>query len=235
MSPGFNKNVRAYIQGLPRGKMPTILSVTEDALLNGEIPSRVAWMVRDIVAYRNRMQGSDPMSLGNKVKQDFLNIYFHNKGVDMINLPSILHNKRVLAAIPTFLCDFTPPIVSYSYPRTVASRIFNFKKAICNLDFDLGTTGLSCKCNTSPYVYTPAGHVVTGNLNIIRNRHVRKLLSKGPTYREQNDINWKKNEELCVEAIRKYRIKWAKKEKVDVRVLEDWEQEVVLCIKNKTL
>ena len=68
-------------------------------------------MVRDIVSYKNRIHGSDPMSLGNKVKQHFLNIYFNNKGVDMINLPSILHNKSILA---TFLCDVTPPTVSYS-------------------------------------------------------------------------------------------------------------------------
>ena len=69
--------------------------------------------------------------------------------------------------------------------------MFNFKNAIKNLDFDVGTTNniMSCKCITSPFVNTLAGHVVTGNLNIVKNKHVRKLLMKGPTYREQSNIN----------------------------------------------
>ena len=77
---------------------------------------------------------------------------------------------------------------------------------------------MKCNCSVSPYRYTPAGHVVTGNLN---NRHVRKLLMKGPKYREQNNINWRKNEELCFKAITEYRVNWARREHVDVRVLAD--------------
>ena len=65
--------------------------------------------------------------------------------------------------------------------------------------------------------------MVTGNLNI---RHLCKLLLKGPSYREQRNINWNKVEILCIEAICTHRIRWAKKENVDVRVLVDWEHEV---------
>ena len=51
---------------------------------------------------------------------------------------------------------------------------------------------------------------------------------KGLTYREQSNVNWNKNEELCIDAVRVYR---AKNENVDDRVLADWEHEVVMCIK----
>ena len=54
------------------------------------------------------------------------------------------------------------------------------------------------------------------------------FMMKGPTYREQN-----KNEEFCIDAVRVYRIKWAKNKNVDDRVLADWEHEVVTCIKNR--
>ena len=74
---------------------------------------------------------------------------------------------------------------------------------------------------------------MTGDLNIVKDRQVRKLLIKGPTYREQNNINWKKNEELCIEAVRKYKTKWARTENVDACVLTNWEQEVVGYIKEK--
>ena len=68
---------------------------------------------------------------------------------------------------------------------------------------------MSCNCDESPFIYSPAKHVVTGNLNIIKNRHIRKLLVKGPSFREQRNINWRKVESICMEGVRKYRLKWA--------------------------
>ena len=44
----------------------------------------------------------------------------------------------------------------------------------------------------------PAGHVVTGDLRIVTDRHIRKLLMKGPQCREQN-------KRLCKEAVKIYR------------------------------
>ena len=90
-----------------------------------------------------------------------------------------------------------------------------------------------CDCNTSAYLYVPVGHVVTGNLSIVKNRHVRQLLRKGPKFREQNNIDWDKNKYLCTKALRKYVDKWASKEKVDKRVLGCWIGEVELCIDEK--
>ena len=55
---------------------------------------------------------------------------------------------------------------------------------------------MSYDCHSSPYLYVPVGHVVTGNLRIITNKHIRKLLVKGPSYREQNGVNWSKIEAI---------------------------------------
>ena len=46
-----------------------------------------------------------------------------------------------------------------------------------------------------------------------------------PAYREHRNIIWVKNEELCISAVR---VKWAKNENVDDRVLLDWEHEVIV-------
>ena len=234
-SLGFSNSIRTYILALPHRKMSMVLNTTEEILLGDGISSRIALLVKDLVAYRNRVHVSlhDSDSVDNNTKRGFLNVHFHSKGMDMVNLPSILHSKRVVASIPRYLSNSTPPIVSYSYPRTVAGKIFNFKKAVSELSFDTGTSTMSCDCATSPYIYTPVKHIVTGNLNIITNKRVRKLLTKGPAYREQNNVNWNKIEEICIEAIARYRVKWARDERVDVRVLGDWEHEVATCIKNR--
>ena len=104
-----------------------------------------------------------------------------------ISIDMILHSKRVTKTIPSFLDTVTPPIISFTYPKTIASKIFNFKITLTKLDFDVGTANMSCNCSASPYNYVPAGHIMTGDLNIVKDRQVRKLLIKGPAYREQNN------------------------------------------------
>ena len=52
----------------------------------------------------------------------------------MVNLPSLLHNKNVVSAIPLNVNN-TPPIVSYKYTNTIADKIFNHKKVVSDIDF----------------------------------------------------------------------------------------------------
>ena len=55
---------------------------------------------------------------------------------------------------------------------------------------------------------------------------LRGLIEKGPSFREQNCINWSINESLCKEAVAKYKRKWSRKERVDIRALNEWECKV---------
>ena len=95
--------------------------------------------------------------------------FFHNKGGEMLNLSQTLHSRRVLRSVPTFLSTTDPPTVRYSYTNATSGKGFNFRKAIKNLDFSVGTNDMSCNCSTSPYNYA-----------------LRQLLLKRPSYREQN-------------------------------------------------
>ncbi len=54
---------------------------------------------------------------------------------------------------------------------------------------------------------------------IVKDGELRGLIEKGPLFREQNYINWNINENLCKEAVTKYKRKWSWKERVDIRVL----------------
>ena len=77
------------------------------------------------------------------------------------------------------------------------------------------------------------GHVLTGNLSITENKKLQKLLSKGPSYREQNNIKWETNLKILKKAVREFKLKWAKKEKVDARILHEWEIQVLDSIHTK--
>ena len=63
----------------------------------------------------------------------------------------------------------------------------------------------------SKYCYEPAGHVITGDLKIVKYAELRGLIEKGPSYRENNYINWNVNNNLWKEAVAKYKRKWSQK------------------------
>ena len=53
----------------------------------------------------------------------------------------------------------------------------------------------ACSCEAS-FCYNPAGHIITGDLNIVRISKLRDILSKGPKYREPRSFTWKQNSNL---------------------------------------
>lgn len=67
----------------------------------------------------------------------------------------------------------------------------------------------------------------------MKDRKLRELIGKGPSYREQNNINWELNLKIFKKSVREYKLKWAKKEKVDSRVLDEWESVVLSNIKKR--
>ena len=71
--------------------------------------------------------------------------------------------------------NVTPPIVSFKYMKTIAGRVFNQKKVVEDLNIDIGTS-MCCECNANEYGFGPVGHVVTGDLSIIKDAKLRHLI-----------------------------------------------------------
>ena len=81
------------------------------------------------------------MSRKGKEHSGFLKVHYHNKGIEMIGLPQLLNSRYVRSAVPLFLNNREPPMVSYSYTKTISGRIFNQRTVIEQLDL---TTGQGC-------------------------------------------------------------------------------------------
>ena len=62
----------------------------------------------------------------------------------------------------------------------------------------------SCSCSSSQFLYSLAGHIITGDLNIIQNKQLRDLISKGPKYREPQSFSWKYNFKIIVDSVDEY-------------------------------
>ena len=156
---------------------------------------RVIAIILDIANYRLfRPVRSDVPA---EKPKHFMKIKFLNKAVDAINLQALLRSTSVTDKIPVYFRDKEPPIVSYEYTSTVASKLFNFAPTLSNLNVsEYLSNSQTCQCKKSKFCYEPHGHVITGDLRVIENAKLRELFAKGPKYREPNRVNWKATETM---------------------------------------
>ena len=60
----------------------------------------------------------------------------------------------------------------------------------------------------------------------IENVKLRKLVSKGPKYREPNKINWQSTETMVSDSTDLYAEQWSKREQVDLKYLSEWKDQI---------
>jgi hypothetical protein len=119
------------------------------------------------------------------------------------------------------------PIISYVYTRPIASKKFNYKHVLRDLNIDdFKSKPPDCTCASSPFIYNQTGHVITGDLKIINNTSLRDVFAKGPKYREPKSINWKRNFKILMDSVEDYARQWAKHEKEDLDTLTEWVKSV---------
>ena len=66
------------------------------------------------------------------------------------------------------------------------------------------------------------------------NKNLRKILAKGPKYRESQSINCKYNFKILMNSVEDSAKKWTKQEKEEVGILSEWVKAVRLLIRIRT-
>jgi len=108
----------------------------------------------------------------------------------MVLVKLIFHpffNSCVTKLVPvTFQNKF--PTESFYLNKPIRAKLLNYKQTL--EEFAESQCLPSCKCSTSSFIYGPAGHVITGNLDFIANPTVRTIFEKGPNHRIPQKINY---------------------------------------------
>jgi hypothetical protein len=94
-----------------------------------------------------------------------------------------------------------------------------------NID-DFKSKPPDCTCASSPFIYNPTGHVITGDLKIINSTSPGEVFAKGPKYREPKSINWKHNFKILIDSVEDYARLWTRREKEDLDTLSEWVKSV---------
>ena len=165
-----------------------------------------------------------------KPPENICKVYFHNKAVELINLPRILHSLELNDLIDNSLTNFTTPTVVYDLTKPIRSDIFNFKSFVDSLNVDEilhNPNSLPCQCTNSPFIDKDHGHILTGNLSIVKNNKLRKILSKGPKFRETRGLNFYKAKESITEGINDCIKNWCAKKNSNKALLQEWKHKVL--------
>ena len=158
----------------------------------------------------------------------FLKLLYINKGIDFIDMPSIFRDTHVVDSIPKYFKNSESPVICYKYKKPIRNIIFNYNKIVSDLDI-VHNTPKECECNTSKFCYAPAGHVITGNFDIVDKR-IRHLFSKGPKYRLPSTIDFNACRAQIAHSIEDFSIKWCRREHADPNSLSTWKKSILKII-----
>ena len=164
-----------------------------------------------------------------------LQINFNNKGIDFVNLSQILHNPESKTLLPPMF-NKEPPMIVFDLDSTIRSKIFNYKKTIQELDVDAfleDSTTLPCSCADSSFIDAHHGHIITGDLRIVENNKLRKLLTKGPKFRESEGICWNKTRESIVRGLNESIKKWIDSKGFPSSLFTEWKNKIIADLDNK--
>ena len=132
--------------------------------------------------------------------------------------------------IPSTEIKFETPTVVYNLTNPIRSKIFNFNQFTSKFDINAFLNDeniLPCHCEESPFRDTHHNHIVSGNLKIIDNNKLRKLLSKGPKYREPKKLCWEESRLTIVEGLKSCVKKWCDDNGMTPLIFSEWQHNLV--------
>ena len=103
-------------------------------------------------------------------------------------------------ALPNNISIKIPTIV-YRLGKTIRGQFFNCHQALANLYLDdiiANYENLECECKDSKFTDPHHLHIITGDLSIVEQDMLRKVMQGGPNFREQPQVHSSKQLLTCI-------------------------------------
>ena len=188
--------------------------------------------------FLSKTTSKSPSKKSRKKSKFICPIKYLNKGMDFIRIQQFFKSEDVINTLPEELQSEDPPSVVYSLGNTIRNKILNYKETVAGIDINdkhtFGTRIAECNCQNSSFKNEHLGHVVTGDLRIISNQRLRKLISKGPNYREPCTINWNKCRSEIERGLDECAVQLSKhKRSISLNHLIPWKRKVLEKVDHK--
>ena len=124
--------LRSLLYSIPLNLLSKLQSDISTLYIRKVITKPLFLIVTDISNHRL----FKPVSTNNEIKkQTFIKLFYRDRGIDLINLSNILHNKKVPSFIPPYL-NTNVPIISYKYTKNISSSLFNHVRTVSEFELD---------------------------------------------------------------------------------------------------
>jgi hypothetical protein len=182
-------------------------------------------MVLDLVTYKLE----EPILKKKKEFTSRMIIHYSNKIMETINLSRILNNGEVKGKWPNNVhIRYMIPAITFTYDNQIGSRFFNYRQCLEEWKMDLFLQDLhdqiQCGCTNSTFCDPHHGHIMTGDLRIIDNPKVRRIMELGPKFREPQSLDRQKCRNDVEEAVEEYTNKIAEKSKITASTFKEWKE-----------
>lgn len=135
----------------------------------------------------------------------YVPILYVNEYSQKLNPASLFNSKKLRSYLSDNLAN-NKFIISWKCGNPVRKEVCNYSSFLNKLTNEEIQKILNenCKCEHSKFVYSPYGHVITGNLDIIQDEHTRDMLSKGAKHRMVYDDSWQTAYDEIINGMRKF-------------------------------
>jgi len=151
--------------------------------------------------------------------------------MEYVNIEKILNYKKVSETLPHTI-KIRKPNVIYKYQAPIRNMIFNYNDTLDELD---NFENVKCKCkhpNLVSFCNKKLEHIVTGDMDIIKNKKLKMLFSYGPMYRIPKKVKWIQIYKEIKTSIDECIIKWSRKEHVTKQTFSEWKNEMLKHVQN---
>jgi hypothetical protein len=158
--------------------------------------------------------------------------------LDVVNVSSIFaaSSTRLLNPIPH---DLQRKIrIVYNYDPPLSKRIFNYSKTLKEIDsVNVLRRALkkNCECNRSRFRYAPAGHIITGDLNIVEDGDLKNILKKGTKYRSQTVTDWNQLKTDFQESLNQFIVRLERRTKIHPYAFHFFRSDIIRLFNSRLL
>ena len=156
------------------------------------------------------------------------------KWIGNLNFGKIFNNELCKSKWPQDKNEkFLKPMTIYKYDKKTSTLFFNYRQTLENLNVSSWSNNKpDCQCSTSTFKDNHHEHVVTGNLNVIPDNDVRKILKMGTNFRTPKRRIKAKIIRQLEESLDNYVAKIAKADE-GVHRYDNWKNTIINLVQNK--
>ena len=151
-------------------------------------------------------------------------VNFINKGMDNISLSKIINKPEIFEKLPNRIKieENNRICVTYKLGNPIRNKIFNYKETVTTIAVQDPPSLTTCSCMQSEFKDPNHGHIITGDLRIVEDAKLRKLLSYGPNFREPKCINYNRCKNEIINSLDDFINSLSERYKVDIQNFNDW-------------